>query len=127
VAVAEGLRVKLERHVGGLSAARKENYLRSRGWRQTERGWRCERLDTGELPLQRALHHQLTFDLAAGLAPWGWKVEGYTPRGYAQMKDPQTGTLCSLPRALRMQARREKRPVAELTYDLFLGALVDGP
>src|SRR3712207_9323347 len=34
--------VKLERHVGGLSLVRKANYLRARGWREDDGGWRSE-------------------------------------------------------------------------------------
>jgi hypothetical protein len=41
------------------------------------------------------------------------------------MREGERGKPCSLPKALRTQARREKRPVAELTYLLFLGALLE--
>jgi len=52
-------------------------------------------------------------------------VAGFSPRGYVQLRDGEHGQSCSLPKALRTQARREKRPVAELTYLLFLAALLD--
>ena len=57
----------------------------------------------------------------------GWKVVGYSSRGYAQLEDPADQSRCSLPAALRRQARREGRPVAQLTYSLFLSAMVDAP
>ena len=117
--------MRLERHVGGLSRARKVNYLTSRGWVAAEGGWRCERLWPLPLPLSKALHHQLTEDLAAALGASGWKVVGYSQRGYARMEHAQGGSSCSLPAALRKQARSEKRAVAELTYSLFLRALVE--
>jgi hypothetical protein len=65
----------------------------------------------------------LTIDLCAGLRARGWKVVGYSARGYAQLEDPRDQTQCSLPLALRRQARREQCPVREFTYALFLGAL----
>jgi hypothetical protein len=54
-------------------------------------------------------------------------VVGYSERGYAKLRDGR-GEVddCSLPKALRVQARREKRLVGELTYSFFLGSLVDG-
>lgn len=117
--------MRLERHVGGLSKVRQQRYLVARGWRLTGEGWRCERhLDLAFKP-SRALHHQLTEDLSNGLIALGWKISGYSPRGYVQLRDVD-GTLCPLPRALRVQARREKRPVRELTYSLFLAAWVEG-
>jgi hypothetical protein len=115
--------VKLERHVGGLSLARKANYLRARGWQEVERGWQSAIF--GTLPLAKALHHQLTDDLSQALRKRGWQVAGFSERGYAQMREGERGKPCSLPKALRSQARREKRPVAELTYALFLAALLE--
>jgi membrane-bound lytic murein transglycosylase B len=114
--------VKLERHVGGLSLARKANYLRARGWREEQGRWTSEVF--GTYPLAKALHHQLTDDLSQALRPHGWQVLGYSARGYVSLRDGERGQPCSLPRALRIQARREGRPVAELTYSLFLAALV---
>lgn len=116
--------MKLERHVGGLSIARKTNYLTRRGWAQRSDGW--ANASTEEpVSLARAIHHQLTFDLTGRLKALGWRVTGYSQRGYAQLQDPTNGSSCSLPAALRRQARRERRPVAELTYSLFLAGLLD--
>ncbi|NPD22353.1 hypothetical protein [Corallococcus exiguus] len=115
--------MKLERHVGGLSLARKVNYLRARGWHEDTEGWSSERFRP--VPIARALHHQLTDDLSRALCHMGWQVMGYSPRGYVQMRDGERGQSCSLPKALRLQARRERRPVAELTYALFLAALLE--
>jgi hypothetical protein len=115
--------VKLERHVGGLSLARKTNYLRARGWREEDGGWSSEIF--GLHPLAKAVHHQLTDDLSQALRKRGWQVAGFSERGYVQMRDGERGRPCSLPKALRTQARREKRPVAELTYELFLAALLE--
>lgn len=115
--------MKLERHVGGLSLARKANYLRARGWTEQDGRWHSQTF--GEHTMAKAVHHQLTADLSAALAPLGWQVVGYSARGYVQLRDGETGRPCSLPKALRSQARREKRRVAELTYTLFLSALVD--
>ncbi|MHB8876429.1 MAG: hypothetical protein ACYC8T_22270 [Myxococcaceae bacterium] len=117
--------MKLERHVGGLSNARKVEYLLRRGWREEDGHWSCERLGLGPIPVKKAVHHQLTEDLSRALVVSGWAVLGYSERGYAQLKDPLNGRSCSLPAALRRQARREKRPVGELTYALFLAALLD--
>jgi hypothetical protein len=114
--------MKLERHVGGLSVQRKANYLRARGWREEDGRWVSEAF--GVHPLTRALHHQLTADLSQALCALGWEVVGYSPRGYVQLRDGGRGSAMSLPRALRIQARREGRRVAELTYTLFLAALV---
>jgi hypothetical protein len=114
--------VKLERHVGGLSRARKANYLRARGWQEAEDGWSSEIF--GLHSTARAVHHQLTDDLSQALCQRGWRVAGYSERGYVQLRDGERGKPCSLPKALRAQARREKRPVAELTYSLFLAALL---
>jgi hypothetical protein len=110
--------------VGGLGRARQERYLAARGWRAEDEGWGCPRHTPPALPLARALHFQLTEDLCQGLAPLGWTVVGFSPRGYAKLRDPLKGDACSLPAALRRQARRERRPVAELTYTLFLAAWV---
>jgi hypothetical protein len=70
------------------------------------------------------VHHQLTHDLVKALGASGWKVLGYSPRGYVKLEDPLGDKPCSLPAALRRQARREKRLVGELTYSLFLAALL---
>lgn len=116
--------MKLERHVGGLSLARKANYLRARGWREEAGGWASEIF--GLHPLARAVHHQLTDDLSQALRARGdWRVLGFSERGYVRMCEGERGKPCSLPKALRTQARREKRPVAELTYALFLAALLE--
>lgn len=117
--------MKLERHVGGLSRARKENYLRLRGWERGETTWSSLRLGLEDVPLARALHHQLTEDLAKAMVALGWEIVGYSERGYVKLRAPTGGSPCSLPKAMRVQARKEKRPVAELTYSLFLGAVVD--
>ena len=114
--------MKLERHVGGLSRARKANYLHSRGWSEVTGGW--ESPIFGVQPLARALHHQLTDDLSQALVQRGWSVEGFSPRGYVQLRD-SSGATCSLPKALRIQARLEERLVGEFTYSLFLGAIVE--
>lgn len=116
--------MKLERHVGGLSLARKANYLQRRGWRELEGGWSHAELQAAPIPIKKAAHHQLTRDLGKALSATGWKVVGYSKLGYAQMEDPLGLKRCSLPSALRRQARREKRAVAELTYTLFLAALL---
>ncbi len=115
--------MKLERHVGGLSLARKANYLRARGWREEDGGWSSAIF--GLLPMAKAVHHQLTDDLSQALRKRGWLIAGFSERGYVQMRDGERGKPCSLPKALRTQARREKRPVAELTYELFLAALLE--
>ena len=117
--------MKLERHVGGLSLARKANYLRARGWREEQGRWVSDLF--GPQPLARAVHHQLTDDLSQALCRLGWQVLGFSARGYVQLRDGEQGKPCSLPRALRTQARRERVPVAELTYALFLAALLEEP
>ena len=116
--------MKLESHVGGLSIARKEKYLVGSGWKKGDGVWSSPAPDTEPLPLNKAVHHQLTHDLSKALSSSGWKVVGYSQRGYARMQDPSDESLCSLPAALRKQARREGRPVAQLTYSLFLAALL---
>ena len=116
--------MRLERHVGGLGLARKQHYLQQRGWREEGGKWRSTVPDSEALPVNKAVHHQLTHDLGQALAAYGWKISGYSPRGYARMEDPLGLKPCSLPAALRRQARREKRPVGELTYSLFLAALL---
>ena len=116
--------MRLERHVGGLSVARKEKYLTGSGWRRDEDRWLGPTPDTEPLPINKAVHHQLTRDLSQALGAFGWKVVGYSQRGYARMQDPSDESLCSLPAALRKQARREGRPVGQLTYSLFLAALL---
>ena len=115
--------MKLERHVGGLSMARKANYLRARGWREEDGGW--FHLDFGHFPVAKAIHHQLTRDLSAALCRSGWEIAGYSERGYVKLRPPAGGKVCSLPAALRAQARAEKRRVGELTYELFLAAIDD--
>lgn len=115
--------MKLERHVGGLGVARKESYLSGKGWRLTDDGWLSQVPAAEPLKLNKAVHHQLTKDLTDAMARLGWKVIGYSPRGYVKLEDVD-GSQCSLPKALRTQARREKRPVGELTYSLFLAALL---
>jgi len=116
--------VRLERHVGGLSLARKAHYLRARGWREEDAGWVNALF--GPLPLAKALHHQLTDDLSQALRARGWRVLGFSERGYVQLRDGERGKPCSLPKALRTQARREQRLVGEFTYALFLAALLEG-
>ena len=110
--------------MGGLSRARKEKYLRGSGWREEDGKWLSPAPDSEPLLINKAVHHQLTHDLGKALGSSGWKIVGYSPRGYAQMKDPVGEKVCSLPAALRKQARREKRLVGELTYSLFLAALL---
>nr|WP_225937608.1 hypothetical protein [Myxococcus sp. RHSTA-1-4] len=97
--------------------------MRSRGWREEKGGWSSEIF--GLHPTAKALHHQLTDDLSQALCQRGWQVLGYSERGYVQLRDVGRGKPCSLPKALRTQARREKRLVAELTYSLFLAALLE--
>ena len=115
--------MRLERHVGGLGKARQKNYLEARGWGLDDGKWTSPRHED-PVAMSRALHIQLTQDIAGGLAPNGWTIDGYSPRGYARMRDPIDGDTCSLPAALRRQARRERRKVAELTYSLFLAAII---
>ncbi len=117
--------MKLERHVGGLSKQRKEDYLRRRAWREEDGAWLANVTAALPLPLKKAVHHQLTQDLARGLAPFGWRVVAYSERGYAKLEDPADASLCSLPAALRRQARREKQLVADFTYSLFLKAMLE--
>lgn len=116
--------MRLERHVGGLSMERKVKYLREAGWREEAGAWLGPAAGVEPVKLSRALHHQLTADLCRALGKWGWTVSGYSPRGYAKLVDPQDATACSLPAALRRQARRASCPVGELTYSLFLAALL---
>ena len=118
--------MRLERHVGGLSLARKHHYLEGSGWRAVKGGWLGPSPESEPLALARAIHHQLTCDLAAALVRLGWRVAGYSERGYARLEDPSNQTKCSLPAALRRQARREGRPVQQLTYSLFLAAWLEG-
>ena len=119
--------MRLERHVGGLSKARKLKYLAASGWVEEGEHWRAPGAEGEAFPLASALHHQLTADLAKGLGKFGWTVGGYSQRGYARMIDPQDASSCSLPAALRKQARRDGCPVGELTYGLFLAALLIAP
>lgn len=116
--------MRLERHVGGLSNERKVKYLLESGWLQEGKNWRGSGPEAEVFPLARALHHQLTADLSAALGARGWKVGEYSQRGYAKLVDPQDESSCSLPGALRRQARRDGCPVRELTYALFLGAVL---
>lgn len=111
--------MKLERHVGGLSIAKKVGYLLERGWQRVSGQWLSPVPVTDPVPLAKAVHHQLTEDLTRSLAPYGWTVVDYSDRGYARLRDPVAGDLCSLPAALRRQARREKRLVREFTVALF--------
>lgn len=119
--------MRLERHVGGLSLARKLEYLAEAGWTKVAASWRPPDPDAETFPLARAVHHQLTADLCAALAPFGWKVSGYSERGYAKLVDPRDASECSLPAALRREARRRQVPVRELTYSLFLAARLVRP
>lgn len=116
--------MRLERHVGGLSLERKRTYLLEAGWREEDGTWRGPGIDAEAFPLARALHHQLTADLSEALLTRGWKVIDYSPRGYVKLGDPQDASSCSLPAALRRQARRDGCPVRELTYGLFLAAVL---
>lgn len=117
--------MRLERHVGGLGRARKVGYLERRGWREVDGRWVNPAPASEPSTLDRAIHHQLTVDLTSALAAHGWKVVGFSSRGYAQLEDPADESRCSLPAALRRQARREGRPVGQLTYSLFLSAMVN--
>jgi len=108
-----------------MGKARQANYLHLRGWEESESGWACARLMAEDQRLSRALHHQLTEDLCAALVALGWSIIDYSAKGYARLKDPLTGTPCTLPKALRLQAKREGRKVAELTYSLFLAATLE--
>jgi hypothetical protein len=116
--------MRLERHVGGLGRARTEGYLRERGWVEAEGAWRSTVAAAEPVSMKRALHHQLTADLSDALSVFGWKVVGYSPRGYVSLEDPKDASRCSLPAALRRQARRQHCPVGELTYSLFLSKRV---
>lgn len=116
--------MRLERHVGGLSAVAKVKYLRESGWQEEQGKWRGPAAAAEAFPLSRALHHQLTADLSEALGARGWKVVEYSQRGYAKLTDPIDASVCSLPGALRKQARREGCPVRELTYSLFLAAVL---
>ncbi len=117
--------MRLERHVGGVGKARQENYLRLRGWQHGDEGWANQRLMAEAQTLSRAFHHQLTFDLCRSLGAHGWQVIDYSSRGYARLRDPETGALCTVPKALRAQARREQRKTGELAYSYFLAAMTD--
>ena len=119
-----GARMRLERHVGGLSLERKVKYLREAGWKEEEGQWRGPAVEAEVFPLARALHHQLTADLTEALRARGWKILEYSQRGYVKLMDPQDEASCSLPGALRKQARRDGCPVRELTYGLFLAAML---
>ena len=110
--------------MGGLSKARKRAYLLASGWVEEDEQWRAPGAEGEAFALGRAVHHQLTADLAKGLGTFGWTIGGYSQRGYARMIDPQDQSPCSLPGALRRQARRDGCPVGELTYGLFLAALL---
>jgi hypothetical protein len=116
--------MRLERHVGGLSSERKLKYLHDSGWKEEKGKWTGPTPDAEAFPLSRALHHQLTADLTRALAKWGWKVSDYSQRGFARLIDPKDASTCSLPGALRRQARRDGCPVRELTYSLFLAAML---
>src|SRR5262245_27181981 len=116
--------MRLERHVGGLSMERKTKYLREAGWREDGAAWLSPAADSESRPISRAVHHQLTADLSAALVTRGWKIAGYSQRGYVKLVDPKDEDSCSLPGALRRQARRDGCPVRELTYGLFLNAML---
>lgn len=116
--------MRLERHVGGLSLDRKLTYLREAGWSEEQGKWRGPGAEAEPFVLSRALHHQLTADLSEALGARGWRVLEYSPRGYVKLGDPEDGSSCSLPGALRRQARRDGCPVRELTYGLFLAAVL---
>ena len=118
--------MRLERHVGGLGRGRKLHYLEARGWRAVDGGWTCARHTAAPLRLEKALHHQLTEDLTAGLAAWGLKVVATSPRGYATLEDPADESRCSIPAALRRQSRRLHRNTGDLGYSLFLASML-GP
>lgn len=110
--------------MGGLSGERKVKYLREAGWVEETGKWRGPAAEAEAFPLARALHHQLTADLCGALGTRGWKVAEYSERGYAKLVDPKDESTCSLPGALRRQARRDGCPVRELTYGLFLNAVL---
>jgi hypothetical protein len=115
--------MKLVRHVGALSKVKQHGYLTARGWREEKPGlWSCARLEVTPIRLSRAMHHQLTDDLCEALAAFGWKVKGYSLKGYAQLEDPLKGETCTLPEALRRQARRHKVKVSPFTRALFEAA-----
>lgn len=120
--------MRLERHIGGMGRARTQHYLRQRGWVEVDGEWQSPVEASEPVTMSRALHHQLTTDLSTALAGFGWKVAGYSPRGYVSLADPLDGSTCSLPAALRRQARRQKCAVKELTYSLFLSQwVIDQP
>lgn len=96
------------------------SYLERRGWSVIDGKWLGPHDAAEGCTLSRALHHQLTADLSAAL---GWKILDYSPRGYVTLEDPVDHSACTLPSALRRQARREGQPVKELTYTLFLSKL----
>lgn len=116
--------MRLERHVGGLSLERKVKYLREAGWSEELGKWRGPGAEAEAFPIARALHHQLTKDLSEALGARGWKILEYSQRGYVKLSDPKDESSCSLPGALRRQARRDGCPVRELTYGLFLAAVL---
>jgi len=122
-----GVAMRLERHVGGLGKARQVTYLREAGWVLEGKAWRGPGAEAEAFPLSRALHHQLTADLCGALGARGWRISGYSERGYAQLVDPRDQSTCTLPAALRRQARRDGCPVRELTYGLFLAAVLKRP
>jgi hypothetical protein len=108
-----------------MGRARQINYLETRGWARSGKDWACPRHTVQPQTLSRAVHHQLTEDLCRGLAAYGWKVVAFSERGYARLWDPEADEECSLPAALRRQARRSKRRAGELAYSLFLAAMVN--
>jgi hypothetical protein len=81
--------------------------------------------DADATSLARAVHHQLTRDLCSALAGSGWRVTGYSERGYARLLDPLDASTRSLPAALRREARRRGCRVGELTYSFFLAARLE--
>jgi hypothetical protein len=98
--------------------------LHAAGWVEEDDQWRAPGAEAERFKLSRAVHHQLTADLAKGLGRFGWTIGGYSMRGYAKLIDPTDQSSCSLPAALRKQARRDGCRVAELTYSLFLAAML---
>lgn len=110
-----------------MGRARQARYLEQRGWTRRGDAWHSPREPENGFTLGRALHHQLTYDLAQGLSHFGWRVVAYSPRGYAQLVRSELEKPCTLPAALRQQAKREGRRVGEFTYELFLAATVDEP
>src|ERR1700681_3348691 len=109
-----------------MAIEKKVAYLEARGWRRDGSRWLNPVPMTDPVNLKWAVHHQLTEDLASGLAAYGWKGVEYSDRGYARLLDRVTGDSCALPEALRRQARREKHLVRPFTIDIFAKAMGGG-